>query len=844
MLNYNVIKRFLDDLRVNGFSIGVVEEQRVIQLLVYLQNARSVPDSVRKLGNLLGPVLCCTAEQQSRFQTRFDAHFGSARLSEPTPTPAPEPGPRPPPRVRQSGFRDAWRSLSLAQRREILWRLTIAFAAAFLVLFVLPFLLVRFGIILVPEPPPPPAPLPGPLPGPLPIPQPVDGGLAQWIRDLVLQASEAAGRWLIGPRALWESLQIGLGPFTFFTFSAPFILLGAWIVAPGGRRSGYVSRRQVSARPKFTDLLLSAKDENLFGDFASPRRLQPLRRPRLTASNEINVEACIPRMLENAGFFDPVFRQRMVAPDHLVLIDRRNGSDHIARCGQALVEAMQAANVYVDAYWFDRDPRRLFRSLDAPSISLEEVAGRHGDHRLIFIASGEGLFDWASGAIEPWAAMLRQFPRRVMLTPVARELWGYREQAIFTALDITILPLSAAAVPHMVDTLAAEELPRPAAPAAAPPSETRAELELADLLEERPVRWIMSSPPTQAEQDELMLHLQRALPTMERRWLAACAVYPQLVWKLTLFLGAHLRRHEGQRRPFVDQLVAIARLPWLRTGSIPLWIRERLTQLMDESEYRSVERMLSQLFMTTLRPVRSGVALAIGRDGTEQRSASSDVRDEVLIDFLSRPPSERTSTRLPDEVASRFGRAETTGWFRRIFAGRRFEEIRSDAELVRTALAESGATTIEVRLPAVEDRLGPDYRVVERLRNRAGEAVAGDGFVLYLPAGSVAAYVLNDWTVEFLRRSRRLAFILGSCNLVLVLLSLIIFYGDPDRSGSSVAFHLMLAMAWITVPFIALFGCLVFPITRLLPAFPLAQSLDLGPRHLARRYKLVLDKED
>jgi hypothetical protein len=46
-------------------------------------------------------------------------------------------------------------------------------------------------------------------------------------------------------------------------------------------------------------------------------------------------------------------------------------------------------------------------------------------------------------------------------------------------------------------------------------------------------------------------------------------------------------------------------------------------------------------------------------------------------------------------------------------------------------------------------------------------------------------------------------------------------------------------MAWITVPFITLFGFLVFPIARLLKAFPLAQPADPGPRHISRRYKLA-----
>jgi hypothetical protein len=545
-------------------------------------------------------------------------------------------------------------------------------------------------------------------------------------------------------------------------------------------------------------------------------------------------------MLENAGFFDPVFRQRLIAPDYLVLIDRRGAGDHIARCGQALVQAMQAANVYVDLYWFDRDPRRLFRSHDAPSISLEDVAGRHGDHRLIFIASGERLFDWISGAIEPWALILRQFPRRVMLTPVAPELWGYREQAIFEALGIAVLPLSAAAIERMVEFLAADEPPRPMPPTAAPSSESLAEIALADLLEERPVRWLISSPPTHAEQEELVASLKAALPNLEWRWLSACAVYPQLVWKLTLLLGTNLRRQEHEHRSFVDRVIALGRLPWLRAGVIPSWLREWLTRLMPEDEYRRVERILSGLLMTTLRPLRSGTLLSIGDDREAKHQVPAALNDEVLVDFLSRPPNQRTSMRLPNEVASRFGRSwPGRGWLRPIFSVRRFEEIRSDIKLVQEALAEVDARTMEVRQPGEEGDLGPDYRGVKCLFTKSGGALPSDGFVLYLPAGRRVAYVINDWTAESHRRSRRLAFRLGFCNLVLVLLSLVVFYGNPDRSSSNVAFHLLLAMSWIAVPFIALFGCLVWPISRLLRGFPHARPLGSAPPHLARRYELT-----
>jgi hypothetical protein len=116
--------------------------------------------------------------------------------------------------------------------------------------------------------------------------------------------------------------------------------------------------------------------------------------------------------------------------------------------------------------------------------------------------------------------------------------------------------------------------------------------------------------------------------------------------------------------------------------------------------------------------------------------------------------------------------------------------------------------------------------------------------MLYLPAGRQNAYIINDWTADLYRRRRKLAFILGTCNLCLVLLSLIIFYGNPDRVGSNITLHLLLAIGWIAVPFLSLYGYLVFPITRLLGLFPAALSSGQGPQHLARRFSIGLGGGD
>jgi hypothetical protein len=139
--------------------------------------------------------------------------------------------------------------------------------------------------------------------------------------------------------------------------------------------------------------------------------------------------------------------------------------------------------------------------------------------------------------------------------------------------------------------------------------------------------------------------------------------------------------------------------------------------------------------------------------------------------------------------------------------------------------------------PAFGQTVAP---AVAAIITNTGDVILGEGLVLYLPPGGRLVYVVNDWTVDVHRYSRKLAFRLGVCNLILVLLSLIIFYGDPDRTATNVAFDLLLAMSWIAVPFLALFGSLVAPVSRLMRIFPYARPVGSDPRHLTQHFELAM----
>jgi len=77
----------------------------------------------------------------------------------------------------------------------------------------------------------------------------------------------------------------------------------------------------------------------------------------------------------------------------------------------------------------------------------------------------------------------------------------------------------------------------------------------------------------------LTLHFDTAL----LRWIAACAIYPELHWDLTLWLG---RRLSLADRPLVTpgHLISIFRLPWFVEGRIPDEARQALLDYLTASD--------------------------------------------------------------------------------------------------------------------------------------------------------------------------------------------------------------------------------------------------------------------
>src|SRR5262249_52285698 len=110
-------------------------------------------------------------------------------------------------------------------------------------------------------------------------------------------------------------------------------------------------------------------------------------------------------------------------------------------------------------------------------------------------------------------------------------------------------------------------------------------------------------------------------------WLSACAVYPELNWDLTLFLGQSVTDGAGAPLLTLPRLAALVRLPWFRQGFMPDWLRQRLIDDLGPEREGIVRSRPALLLLGAPGPgdVRFQLPVALGR-----RAAVNEVARAVF----------------------------------------------------------------------------------------------------------------------------------------------------------------------------------------------------------------------
>ncbi len=544
---------------------------------------------------------------------------------------------------------------------------------------------------------------------PAPVPNPVR-------KDSTSRVERSPGREITGGRlalSIQHPRRFRLSALAALAAAVPLVLyFTGWLLVRWLRRGRKHSleRLQSETPRSLREVRLAGGAHHLLPGLGVRELARELRRRRIVQSRQIDAEATIAAALRSGGFVTPVFGSRS-EPDYLLLIDRSSLQDHQAALADLVAETLLVGNVSIERWYFERDPARCSRTASTTAgtaqevLDLEELSGRHPEHRVLVFSDGVGFFDGYTGHPRASLEVLQRWRETAVLTPESLERWGAREWAI-ERLGLTLLPLSRAGLSILAGAFAGHKVDLPGAASAEP---------VATPLHARAThRWLDREPPAPATVVQLCDDLALDLGPAGFQWLAACAIYPEVHWGITLRLGAAL---VPRARDLEALLPRLSRLPWLRAGFLPDWLRAALlSRLAPEVALRVRATLHEMLAAASLSPTgaaplriamgepetkswwrRSGEWLqGVGRKALLRRSVAnaamqSPLRDYVFLRFMAGERPDALCVAAPSALARLLFRD-----------GLRVMGIRPAVPLVACVLASSAAALlIGLRKPSV-----------------------------------------------------------------------------------------------------------------------------------------------
>src|SRR5262245_37220606 len=197
----------------------------------------------------------------------------------------------------------------------------------------------------------------------------------------------------------------------------PLALYALWFFWRWLRRKLIAQRLQTSGTPRLQQLKLAREGVKLFDSPAFRRAIVELRRHRHIAANDLDISATIRATIRQSGLFTPSFGRRRALPEYLLLIDSASLQDEQARVGDELARRFAAGEIGVERFYFQGDARVCQQGPLAPALTLNELAARYPEHRLLIFGDGAGFFDPFSGEPQRWLEQFAQWPERAIITP-------------------------------------------------------------------------------------------------------------------------------------------------------------------------------------------------------------------------------------------------------------------------------------------------------------------------------------------------------------------------------------------------------------------------------------------
>jgi hypothetical protein len=194
------------------------------------------------------------------------------------------------------------------------------------------------------------------------------------------------------------------------------IAIALWLSSRGHRHRW---RRLAESRPRdLAEMNILVPDMPLFEGVACELAAHDLARPRRLFSEELDIDQSVDATVRAGGMAQLAYKTRSLTPLYAVLIEEEGRHDHLARLGDILSSRLSDAGVLSESYHVLHADS--VRDSNDRILSLNELADRHREDRLLMLGAGEKVLD-----------------RRNQLSPVLRREapWADRGYLVLGRID-------------------------------------------------------------------------------------------------------------------------------------------------------------------------------------------------------------------------------------------------------------------------------------------------------------------------------------------------------------------------------------------------------------------------
>jgi len=417
--------------------------------------------------------------------------------------------------------------------------------------------------------------------------------------------------------------------------------------------------RGVDADPDRSRRHFQDIDTGLFSGERFRSAFAAMRQPVPVPGQRLAVAQSIQATLAAGGFPTIVQADERRSPHYSLLIDAESPRDHLAALARHFVAAARGESLELSPLRYFSQPDYL-QPADAGKnvapVSRQARATLTADstHRWLLLTEPDDCVQHFQPA--DWLGSLG--PNISFLNPRPSSRWG-REELVLAESGIATIDLAPLRQVH--DT----ELSRAVADRHSRP-------DLSSRLRSFDDRWTDETAPPRWVVDELLIDLEVDLESSTFRWLRCLAIFPSLEPSLTLLIGAALSMCEGRPNPTEEQVVAVARLPWLRRGQMPAWLRKRLVHGLDDDAVQISADAIRQ-YLTSTDGSGHLPEEALGRSSSRRarrkivawlrHHREANLTDLILIDALMGISANELGDTLPrHRSAARSARENMAAW--------------------------------------------------------------------------------------------------------------------------------------------------------------------------------------